>query len=156
MKLRFLGSKNWCFQMFFTLKTGCKKDPCQRHILPRLIGKCPVIFVNYVYILWCCGCHMRKTTLLTSISCKTVLSWALYSVCFTSVPCSQPLTCTNTNLLPTALPLRIKKVSIGSGLYNCRMMKFQIRIICFLLLFFSSKEMCILTQCFACLLSYKQ
>lgn len=139
MKLSFLGSKSWCFQIFITLKTRCKKDPCQRHNLPKLIKKDRVIFVNNVYIL-CCGCHMRKVILFICISCKTLLSWALDSVCYTSVPCSQPLTCTNTNLYPTAYPWRIKKVSIGSSLYNRRIIKHQVHICCLLLFFFSQRK----------------
>lgn len=83
VKLSFLGSKSWCFQMFFTIKTRCKKDPYQRYNLPRLIKKCHVIFVNSVYSL-CCGCNIRKAIHLTCVSCRTLLSWALDSVCFTS------------------------------------------------------------------------
>lgn len=38
MKLSFPDWKIWCFQMFFTLKTRCKKDLWQRSNLSRLLN----------------------------------------------------------------------------------------------------------------------
>lgn len=61
---------------------------------------------------------------------------------FTSVPCSQSMTCINSNLYAIAYSLRIQKLSTGNSLYDGRAVKLKIHINSFFPFFYLKGNVC--------------